>query len=123
MITINDFTQEMYNDIIAAAKRSLVMFGINADVNVTRDGKNKNVLMLNSSEFNTIPVVFQSIHINGWAELEDVEGNDKVKDLVFPLSYRFEYFNGGYNGAYLGTLKFRVFVDNPQIRFVGFTIR
>lgn len=123
MITINDFTQEMYNDIIAAAKRSFVMLGINADVEVTQDKKNKKALCLNTSKFNTAPVVFQSIHINGLAELEDVEDNDKVKDLIFYLSYRFEYFNGGYNGAHLGALKFRVFVDNPQIRFVGFTIR
>lgn len=110
---LQDFTEEMLNTIAENAKERLMRLGINAEVKVEvkNNRRNEAHVELTTSSFNTMPVIYKSITVDGSASLESVDGRDDVYDLVFWLSYRFETFTGGFNGTTLGKLKFRV-LDN-----------
>lgn len=121
-MTASDFTEKMYEKIIEAAKRSLIMVGVTAEVSVLPSLKRGVDIELSTSEFNTTPVIYKSIRIGGNATLEKVEGLEGVYDLIFYLNYRFEIFSGGSNGTPLGILYFRVFEERKDVGFVGFLI-
>lgn len=122
-MTASDFTEKMYEKIIEAAKRSLIMVGVTAEVSVLPSLKRGVDIELSTSEFNTTPVIYKSIRIGGNATLRKVEGFEGVYDLIFYLNYRFEAFCGGSNGTSLGVLHFRVFEESKHVEFVGFLIR
>ena len=122
MMNVRDFTEEMRNEIVSAAKRSLMMIGVTADITISVDEK-KNRIKLETSKFNTTPVIYQSVEISGSAELCEVEGHEGLYDLNFYLNYWFEIFGGGHNGTSLGALKFRVFEERKEARLIGFVIR
>lgn len=120
MMKISDFTADMKSEIIKAAKRSLIMIGVTADVHL--DCKERYV-KLSTDKFNTTPVIYESVRISGSGELSGVSGLEGVLDLDIYLDYFFETFGGGRNGTDLGTLHFRVFEERKEVRFVGFMIR
>lgn len=119
---IKDITQGMLNEIKEAAKKNLMMVGINAEVSVEVNTP-KTHLKLKTADFQTQPVIFERVCVAGTAELEPVKGHDGVYDLIFRCGYDLLHFNGGYNGAGLGNLKFRVFDGSEHCHFVGFEIR
>lgn len=122
MMNVRDFTEEMRNDIVNAAKRSLMMIGVTADITISVDEK-KNRIKLETEKFNTTPVIYQSVEISGYADLCEVEGHEGLYDLNFYLNYWFVIFGGGHNGTSLGALKFRVFEKSKEVRLIGFVIR
>ena len=123
-MTASDFTEEMKGEIIKAAKRSLIMVGVTADVHLLdKIVRGREYLRLKTDDFNTTPVIYQNVCIEGSAELIKVDGLEGVYDFDFYLDYRFETFSGGYNGTSLGDLKFRVFEERKEVMFVGFLIR
>ena len=119
---LQDFTEEMLNQISSDAKERLMLLGINAEVKVEVkfNRRNEAHVELTTSSFNTMPVIYKSITVDGSASLESVDGRDDLSDLVFWLSYRFETFTGGFNGTPLGKLNFRV-LDNSydKVRCLG----
>ena len=121
---ISDFTEEMRDDIIRYAKRSLLKLGINiVDVKLEVRKHSYTVdeyLRIETSEFNTTPVIYESIKIDGTGTLIPIKDHTDVYDLCISLGYRFKYFGGGKNGVDIGTLKFRVFDASKRIAFVGF---
>lgn len=120
-----DFTEGMRCNIIAAAKRSLIMLGITADVHLSVEmGQDTYtwVAFLKTSNFNTTPVIYKNVCVEGKAILKEI-GIEGVYDLIFHLDYRFECFHGGHNGVYLGELSFRVFENREAVDFIGFTIQ
>ena len=124
MINISDFTEEMKGEIIKAAKRSLMMVGVTADVHLlSKIIRGREYLRLKTDDFNTTPVIYKNVCIEGSAELIKVDKLEGVYDFDFYLDYRFEIFSGGYNGTPLGVLHFRVFEEPKDVRFVGFMIR
>ena len=118
-----DFTEQMRNDIISAAKNRLLKVGVNVDVTLEFKEGEKLRVKLTTSKFNTTPVIYKDIYVYGNAELIPVDGYKDIYDLFFDLNYRFETFGGGTNGTYLGMLKFRVFDDGyKKATFIGFEI-
>lgn len=123
---ISDFTEEMRDDIIRCAKRSLLKLGINnVDVKLEVRKRSYDVdeyLHIETSDFNTTPVIYESIKIDGTGYLSTIIDHTDVYDLCIYLGYRFEYFSSGTNGVDIGTLKFRVFEKSKRIAFAGFII-
>lgn len=131
MTTLNDFTKEMLDVIEEATMTSLAKLGIHVSGVVLNIGKSRNgelYTRLKTSEFQTTPVIYKSVRVDGYGSLSDVENEkykaDSVYELNIRLSYRFDYFNGGENGVDIGVLKFSVFEYNDRraIHFLGFTI-
>lgn len=131
MTTLNDFTKEMLDDIEEATKTSLAKLGIHVSGVVLNIGKSRNgelYTRLQTSEFQTTPVIYKSVRVEGYGSLCDVESEKipagGVYNLNIHLSYRFDYFKGGENGVDIGVLNFRVFEydDRRTIHFLGFTI-
>ena len=123
MMQFEDFTEEMRNAIIEAAKQSLLKIGVTANIGLELSSGRTEKATLTTEAFNTTPVIYKRVNISGNAELEPVEGHEGVYDLNFYLSYWFETFSGGHNGTSLGTLKFRVFDSGyDKVRFIGFLI-
>lgn len=124
MIKISDFPAEAYNEIIKAAKRSLIMVGVTANVHLNyKESRGTEYLELKTDDFNTTPVIYENVRISGSAQLVKIAGLEGVLDLTFSLDYWFDTFGGGHNGTSLGELKFRVFEERKEVRFVGFLIR
>jgi hypothetical protein len=123
MIKVEDFTEEMYNEIREAAKRSLLMLGITADVHVKpRTIRAKSDIEITTDNFNTTPVIYKHVTVSATALPQEVEGHEGIYDLNFYLNYWFTTFDNGHNGASLGELKFRVLEKSKTVRFVGFLI-
>lgn len=107
-------------EISQAIQDSLVKMGINVEVRLeTRKIKGVKTLYVETSRYNTTPVLFRSIHLYGWGY---VEGCDGVHDIFVPLNFRYELFKGGENGAELGCAHFRLFDDTERIAYLGLTI-
>lgn len=110
-------------EISQAIQDSLMKMGINVEVRLeTREIKGVKTLYVETSGYNTTPVLFRSIHLYGWGYVEDVEGHEGVHDIFVPLHFRYELFNGGENGAELGCAHFRAFDDTERIAYLGLTI-
>lgn len=120
-----DFTEKMRQDIIDATKTSLLKLGIDVDVMLKAETIRSNrdcILYVETSKFNTTPVIYKSIFIFGFGYIAEVEGHSDIFDLFIPLSYRFGYFGGGYNGVYIGTLHFRIFDKTMRVENMGLKI-
>ena len=98
--------------------------GINVDfyLNEKEIYDGRLVVSVKSTEFQTMPVIYKSIHIEGSGFL--VRDNDKedVLHLSIPLSYHFDYFNGGTNGVDIGVCKFVIFTETKRVICNGLTL-
>ena len=118
-----DFTEEMCNEIINAAKNSLMKIGVTAKVSLSfTNNYRTEKATLTTEAFNTTPVIYKSVNISGNAELIPVEGHVGIYNLNFYLNYWFETFSNGHNGNGLGVLQFRIFEDIYKVKFLGFLI-
>ena len=131
MTTLIDFTKEMLDVIKEATTTSLAKLGIHIHGVVLNIGKSRSgelFVQLHTSEFQTTPVIYKSVRVDGYGSLSDSEDKiytaDNVYNLNISLSYRFDYFNGGENGVDIGVLKFKVLEYNSRraLHFLGFTI-
>ena len=69
------------------------------------------VVVLQSTEFNTVPVIFKSIHLEGRSNpvVEIVDNGHEIFHRIkfcFFISYRYEDFGHGTNGTDLGSVEF-----------------
>lgn len=125
MITFNEFTEEMRNDIKSAVKDCLLKLGVDVDVNIsaeTYSHRSEEFIVVETSEFNTTPVIYKSICVKGSGTLHEVEEQEGVYDLYIPLDYHFKYFDGGSNGVSIGIMYFRVFAESHRVAKVSFSI-
>lgn len=113
----------MRNEIVSAAKKSLLKLGINVDVSLSAETlKNGDArIVIETSTFQTTPVIYESVYVYGYGNIVKLEDAKHVHELTILLSYRFNYFDGGTNGVSIGILRFRIF-NEETIRFIGFTI-
>lgn len=121
----SDLTEEMRNDIVSAVKNSLLRLGINVDVTLSAkkiyDGRE--MIVIETSAFNTTPVIYEEVRVHGEGFIIKVEGHDDVFDLRFLLGYDFVYFGGGENGVDIGVMNFRIFAKTQRVAFIGLTLR
>jgi hypothetical protein len=123
MITFNDFTDEMRDEIITTVKTAFVKLGINAEVNLEiTPKKNGYSLYVKTDSFNTMPVIYKDIYVDGYGCLEEIKGHEGIYELRISFSYRFRTFSGGSNGTDLGEVAFRVFEDSMEVRKKYFNI-
>ena len=69
------------------------------------------VVVLQSTEFNTVPVIFKSIHLEGRSQpvVETIDNGNEIFYRIkfcFSISYRYEDFGHGTNGTDLGSVEF-----------------
>lgn len=123
---IGDFSEEMRNEIVRAAKRSLMKVGVTAEVYLDfLSGLREDVfsVQLQTAMFNTTPSIFKYVYIECKTQLVEVEGQKNVYNLDFNLKYWFEGFDGCRGYTKLGDLKFNVIdEENKRVKFVGFII-
>lgn len=119
-MTYKDLTYESRMRIRSAVMQILLRMGINVDINLYAktiyDGRE--LICLESQEFQTTPVIYHKVKIYGEGFLED-EANGLCR-LRLSLSYRFKYFGGGENGVDIMSLTFiiRNFDDGRQTAII-----
>ena len=124
-MNINDFTDKMRQEISCAIKRSLLKLGIDVDVTLSHfhsmnDGQD--YIKFHTTGFNTTPVIYKNVYVEGSGRLYDVNGYPNTYDLFINTDYRFILFCGGTNGVNIGAFHFRVFEGRERVSFLGFTI-
>ena len=81
------------------------------------------MVSVKSTEFQTMPVIYKSIHIEGSGFVIRDTDKEGVLHLSIPLSYHFNYFNGGTNGVDIGVCKFLIFADTKRVICNGLTLK
>ena len=91
------------NDIELSCRR----LGINAQfsLNEDKDYKGKLYEKIVSNSFQTMPMLFKEVHIEGEIMAVDSDGVIKV---VINLEYRYQTFNDGYFGCSLGRIIYNI---------------
>jgi len=112
---INDFTENIREEIRTDIENCLMRFGINTKIHMTdrtlRNGEA--ILIIDSDSFQTQPCLFKSVKIEGSGHLtEDEEGG---YELFFVLDFRYETFTGGSNGTHLCNINFRLSDNSTHI--------
>lgn len=77
-----------------------------------------------SEPIQTTPAMFDTIKVKGGGEIRDTD-NPNLFNLYIEMSYRYEHFDGGSNGANIGTLQFIISNRDgwQDINFKGLFIR
>jgi len=103
----------------------LSRMGVQADFYLTElkiyDGRL--LVKVKSTEFNTTPVLFKAIHVEGEGFVIRDKEHDGVLRLSINLSYRFNCFSGGENGANIGVCQFVIFAGTKRVACNGLTLR
>lgn len=81
--------------------------GINAkfSINTEEDYKGESFSKIESTSFQTMPMLFKEIHIEGTVRAKSCAGCVQV---VFNLEYRVHTFDNGYNGFNLGRMIYEI---------------
>lgn len=69
---------------------------------------------LESEPFNTTPSMFKKVWVVGHGQIKGETMRDGYFNLVFTLGYRYEYYDGGENGANIGHIDFRIINDDNK---------
>lgn len=127
MITIKDFTKEMREEIALTIGMCFKRFGINAPIHfedyVLRNGET--VLRVWTDNFQTQPVLFDSVFISGDGYLSEYENDNDDKHDIYNLSFTFYYhyqtFKRGSNGGDFCQINFRSYERSMRVAFIGMT--
>lgn len=116
----NELTETMRKEIANIVKTQLMKRGINVDVAIfskpTRNGND--FVGVKTSPFQTMPVIYKEIYIDGGGVFDKVEGREDVFVLALSLDFRMTYFTNAYNGVTLGTIFIRIFKDRGIAEFM-----
>lgn len=116
----NELTETMRKEIANIVKTQLMKRGINVDVAIfgkqTRSGSE--FVGVKTSPFQTTPVIYKEICIEGGGSFDKVEGREDVFILALSLDFRMTYFTNAYNGVTLGTIFIRIFKDRGIAEFM-----
>jgi hypothetical protein len=98
--------------------------GINVDFDLSKkkiyDGRF--MVSVKSTAFQTMPVIYKSICIEGSGLLIRDTDKEGILYLSIPLSYHFDYFGGGTNGVNIGVCRFIIFADTKRVVCNGLTL-
>lgn len=102
-----DITAKTIDYIERTIKTHLLRFGVNVDVFV-KIGK---YIEMQTSEFQTFPVIFKTI----WVSSVTTLGKDDLGYYInFPLSFKYQHFRGGSNGVDIGDIKFYIIENKGE---------
>ena len=89
---------------------SVARLGINTRFLVVKkkDYKNDPYLALESTPFQTMPMIFKDIKLEGRIFVNLSEEEDRIVNIRVSLEYSYHTFDGGYNGHQLGYLRYQV---------------
>ena len=105
---------EILKEIQEKIQTMLSRLCINTEITITvkyNEYSQRVVVVLQSMEFNTVPVIFKSIHLEGRSQpvVETVDNGNGIFHRIkfcFFISYRYEDFGHGTNGTDLGSVEF-----------------
>lgn len=101
------------NYIVKDINLSVARLGINTQLSVVeeKDYAGNPYLKVCSTPFQTMPVMFKDITLEGNIYVEEDNRNEDAMKVTVRLNYRYHYFDGGSNGHPLGDCQFTVDKD------------
>ena len=126
------------NYIVKDINLSVARLGINTQLSVVTDEDyaGREYLKVESTPFQTMPVLFRAINIEGSVYVHQSKTDEEIIEVIVALDYRYTFFNGGSNGHTLGNFKYEVdkrcwdtwngennrFIDNRIYKVHGLSI-
>lgn len=110
MVT-DQLNEKVVNYIIKDVETTINRLGINATLFIRKDEnyRGEPFEKVVSTSFQTMPVLFKEIHIEGDFYLRDMPGMpDDYIEVCFNFHYRYRTFDGGMNGHELGKVIYKV---------------
>lgn len=98
------------NYIVKDINLSVARLGINTQLSIVekKDYKNKPYLAIGSTPFQTMPIIFKTIKLNGYIYVLEDEKNENIVKVVASLDYHYQTFDDGSNGHSLGRVQYEV---------------
>lgn len=108
---VSSIQKNVLDYILNDVKLSLSRLGINTELSVEETSKGG--IKLQSNPFQTMPVLFKNLYIDGNVYVIDSKDDEDsgFNYIRIDMNYRWETFNRGYNGTSLGYITYRVRKD------------
>lgn len=109
---IKDLVANLHKDILDYIKEDIKTtcqrLGINAEFTIenNKDFRGNNYFCIVSSDFQTMPMIFESINIVGGLYMK--EDNEEYYEVGVFLEYHYRHFEGGTNSCTLGKVVYEV---------------
>lgn len=97
--------------IIKEVELSVSRLGINTNFSLVEEKDyttGRPYLKVVSTPFQTMPVIFKKINLEGSVHARPSMTDDKTIEVLICLEYRYSCFDGGSNGHHLGNVKYEV---------------
>ena len=104
-------SKQVLDYIINDVETTIHRLGINAQlsIKVEKDYRGNNYEKLVSASFQTMPVLFKEIHLEGTISVRDKQDEpDDFLKVCINIEYRYTNFGGGNNGHILGRIAYEV---------------
>ena len=110
-----ELRQEIKDYILSEVQVSVMRLGINAQLMFVtdKDYRGNEYIKIESSKFQTMPMMFKEIWIEGRVTVIDSEDEGK-QEVSISLEYHWQSFRGGSNGTDIGYIYFEVEKDLPE---------
>lgn len=109
-MTTEVLNKEIANYIISDIELTLQRLGINVQLSIEQceDYKHEKFDKLISTSFQTVPMLFKEIHIEGDINVMTKATEEDYCKVIINLDVRYTHFNGGTNGYELGRVMYVV---------------
>lgn len=107
-MTTEVLNKEIVNYIISDIELTLQRLGINVQLSIEQceDYKHEKFDKLISTSFQTVPMLFKEIHIEGDINVMTKATEEDYCKVIINLGVRYTHFNGGTNGYELGKIMY-----------------
>lgn len=101
------------NYIVKDVNLSVARLGINTQLSIVeeKDYKNEAYLGIDSTPFQTMPMIFKTIKLDGHIYIMEDKKNENIIKIAIRLDYRYQTFGDGSNGHSLGMIQYEVEKD------------
>ena len=109
-MTTEVLNKKIVNYIISDIELTLQRLGINVQLSIEQceDYKHEKFDKLISTSFQTMPMLFKGIHIEGNINVIEDEKDKDICKVIINLNVGYTYFDGGTNGHKLGRVMYVV---------------
>ena len=107
-MTTEVLNKEIVNYIISDIELTLQRLGFNVQLSIEQceDYKHEKFDKLISTSFQTVPMLFKEIHIEGDINVMTKATEEDYCKVIINLDVRYTHFNGGTNGYELGKIMY-----------------